>query len=191
MKKLFLSICLIFLPMTVFASAYFDLSVGKGGNADGTALGMNFGGTELIYDSIPLVFEFYGVSGSSDKLPSPLFDYPCPHSEYTMLDGERSDGGIFGMVLKTGYTFVLSDKGGEGFGNTYSSITLLAGFGFASQEKVKLSQSNASGWYYVQSRRNETHNDIYGSLLFKYNYMFVSAGYSTYRGTVIGIGIGI
>jgi hypothetical protein len=139
MNRLMLILVLLLLCTSIFPIAMIGMGFGFGGSAEvpHIAIDLNVVKNKYLRDD----FYYFEVSVllNSDRVPSSLLDYPCPHNDYEIL-GERQLGNELGIIGKYGIE-AFPQKGLFVFG--------LAGL--SEHSDIILSQSNATGWYYQQS----------------------------------------
>jgi len=133
----------------VYARGYIGIGGGGGGQAKGSNGRVEFGG----YSTAKSVNLMYGLgipfTLNRDDLPNGTLEYPCPHNDYRGL-GIKDKGAELGVYAKFGV---------EPIKDTGVFIFAIGGATWGSE--VDLVQSNATGWYYEQSKRTTTYG-LYG-----------------------------
>lgn len=167
---------------------------------------MGIGSSDFFPDNpteavVPLgVHSYYNVTGhnliiggnfSADLvvppggIGEPTYDYPCPHSNYYIL-GEQLEGVALTLGFELGTIFKVSDD---------FEIMPTIGVGFSTYliYSILVAKSRATGWTYNQGYGDDFPllfaGDYLLNVVFMFNGISISTGYSRLRGILFGLGI--
>lgn len=127
----------------------------------------------------------YGLPFAHESIGKPTYDYPCPHSDYTII-GEYKAGFTVEIFPEIGIRIIEAGM---------FSFDILAGAGLVAGDmsSTLVGQSAATGWTYDQGYgegQGILGFDMGGRAVIHVSDLTLSGGYSTKKGVMVLIGIG-
>lgn len=167
MKKVIGLLCFLLIGLNAFAKPIITTSVGFGGFENFANQSFGAGGTQVINDCIPMIFEFNWSWAESSTYDS--------SGEQVSFDGS-------GFMFKTGYTALTPNKPE----NTISAIVGIGLFRYYDSEDVYSTLYDKE--IHVQDSSPENKLELSGGVLININKIAFTLEYDNMRGVVLGIG---
>lgn len=167
----------LFGSVEAWAVPFWLVNGGSNGVTDSSSIGIEAGGTQVLFNRLPLSAEL-SMAFTFDSIPSDTnFNSNTLNEPYTTKKLNHGP--------EIGYLF----KSGVNLDDLVPNLTLQLGAGYALQTVITVAAGSVSGTHWQQGEKEtEVHAVGYGGLLYRLKGICVSAGYNNRRGVVAGIG---
>ena len=166
--RLALSIALSMYSLHTHADSW--LSIGKTPASEGDAISL------AIATKTSETFGWgLGILFNSDLAGDEVLDYPVPHNDYSDLGSQR-DGNSIGLDA---YWFPLGEQPWRPY----------AGVGLYYDQRARIAQSNATGWYYTEEEESQVRGGFEIGLQYRApGGALFGLGYHNLRGGFVSLG---